>query len=191
MKRSEINHAIAEAMVAFERHHWHLPPEPRWDVTGFGLGDFEKYGLTLVNLTELPQYCEKIMYARKGQITPIHKHNSKQEDIISRIGVLAIKLYAEDENGEFSEDKGEVEVLRDGEPQTLKSGTIIFVKSGERVTLKPGGFHKFWPVSDYCIIGEVSTYNDDVSDNVFVNKDVGRFEEIDEDEPALYKLVSD
>ncbi|MBN1900376.1 D-lyxose/D-mannose family sugar isomerase [Candidatus Sumerlaeota bacterium] len=191
MKRSEINRAIADALLAFERHHWHLPPNPRWDVTGFGLGDFNKYGLTLVNLTELPQYCEKIMYARCGQITPIHKHNSKQEDIICRIGVLAMQLYSQDENGEFREKDGDVSVLHNGEPATFQSGTIIYLQAGERVTLRTGSFHQFWPKSEYCIIGEVSTYNDDVADNVFVNKNVGRFEAIEEDEPALFPLVSD
>ena len=46
MKRSEINNAIREASAAFERHHWHLPPNPKWDVTDFGLGDFTTTGLT-------------------------------------------------------------------------------------------------------------------------------------------------
>jgi hypothetical protein len=191
MKRSEINRAIADAMLVFQRHHWHLPPEPRWDVTGFGLGDFNKYGLTLVNLTELPQYCEKIMFARAGQITPIHKHISKQEDIICRIGVLAMQLFATDQEENFSQHDGEVEVLHNGKPARFQSGTTLYLQAGERVTLPPASFHQFWPLSEYCIIGEVSTYNDDKSDNVFVNKNVGRFEPVEEDEPALYRLISD
>ena len=191
MKRSQINRAIADAMLVFQRHHWHLPPEPRWDVTGFGLRDFNKYGLTLINLAELPQYCEKIMFARAGQTTPIHKHNTKQEDIVCRIGVLAMQLFAQDNKGNFSEHDGEVEVLHNGKLAGFQSGTILYLQAGERVTLPPGSYHQFWPLSDYCIIGEVSTYNDDKSDNVFVNKDVGRFEAIEEDEPALYRLVSD
>ena len=191
MKRSEINKAIADAMLAFQINNWALPPNPKWDVTGFGLGDFNKYGLVLINLAELPQYCEKLMFAKAGQITPIHKHNAKQEDIISRAGVLTIQLYGQDEEGNFLENEGELETLLNGEPATYLSGTIIYLKPGERITLKPGSYHRFWPSSEYCIIGEVSTYNDDVTDNVFVNKDVGRFEAIDEDEPALYPLVSD
>ncbi len=50
MKRSEINAAVKEAKAAFRRHQWALPPNPRWDVTDFGLGNFTKYGLVLVNL---------------------------------------------------------------------------------------------------------------------------------------------
>mgnify|MGYP006281764845 FL=1 len=191
MKRSEINKAIADAMLAFQRHDWALPPDPKWDVTGFGLGNFNKYGLVLVNLAELPQYCEKLMFAKAGQLTPIHKHNSKQEDIISRVGVLTIQLYSQDEQGNFLESEGEVKTLINGEEVSFQSGTILYLKPGERVTLKPGSYHRFWPASQYCIIGEVSTYNDDVTDNVFVNKDVGRFEAIDEDEPAIYPLISD
>ncbi len=191
MKRSEINRAIADALLAFERHNWHLPPEPRWDVTGFGLGDFKKYGLTLVNLTELPQYCEKVMFARAGQITPIHKHKLKQEDIICRVGVLAIQLFAQDAEGNFSENEGTVDVLHNGEPVSYQSGTIIYLKAGERITVRPGCYHQFWSIGEYVIIGEVSTYNDDATDNVFVDRNIKRFEVIDEDEPALSKLISD
>src|SRR5262245_26320800 len=92
MKRSEINAAIADARLAFERHHWHLPPNPRWDVTGFGLGDFRNRGLVLVNLAELPEYCEKLMFARQNQRTIMHCHKKKQEDIICRAGMFAIRL---------------------------------------------------------------------------------------------------
>jgi len=191
MKRSEINRAIADAMLAFERHYWYLPPEPRWDVTGFGLGDFNKYGLTLVNLEELPEYCEKVMFSRRNQITPIHKHKVKKEDIICRVGVLAVQLFAHDGNGNFIESGGMVKVLQNRKPAEYVGGVILYLKSGERITLSPGTYHRFWSVSDYCIIGEVSSYNDDLTDNVFVDDKVSRFEAIEEDEPALYKLVSD
>jgi D-lyxose ketol-isomerase len=190
MKRSEINQAIAEASLAFSRHHWHLPPNPRWDVTGFGLGDFKNYGLVLVNLAEMPEYCEKIMYARCNQKTPNHTHGNKQEDIICRVGTLAIQLFAADEKGNCLKE-GTVKVLRNGEEISMESGTILYLREGERVTLRPGAFHEFWPVGDYAIIGEVSTYNDDAADNFFVNKEVGRFEQLEEDVPAMFPLVSD
>lgn len=190
MKRSEINAAIAEAALAFSRHHWHLPPEPQWDVTGFGLGDFRKYGLILVNLTELPQYCEKLMYARGNQRTPNHTHRNKQEDIICRVGTLAIQVFAENDKGE-STDTGTVKLLRNGKDVEYPAGTILYLREGERVTLRPGVFHEFWPLGDYAILGEVSTYNDDAGDNYFVNRNVGRFEAVEEDVPPMYQLVSD
>jgi D-lyxose ketol-isomerase len=40
------------------------------------------------------------------------------------------------------------------------------------------------------LIGEVSTVNDDLTDNIF-EKPIGRFSNIEEDEPPLHLLVSD
>ncbi|MCX7018948.1 MAG: D-lyxose/D-mannose family sugar isomerase [bacterium] len=189
MKRSEINAAIADARLAFESHHWHLPPNPRWDVTGFGLGNFEKYGLVLVNLAERPEYCEKVMFARHRQLTPLHTHRRKQEDIICRAGTFAIRLVGLDEKDNPGD--GPVRVLVNGKERRVESNFIVYLLAGERITLFPGVYHEFWPVSEYAIIGEVSTANDDLHDNVFVNEDVGRFEEIDEDEPPTERLLSD
>lgn len=191
MLRSEINAAIADASLAFERHHWHLPPNPRWDVTGFGLGDFRNKGLVLLNLAELPQYCEKLMFCRVGQLTILHTHRRKQEDIICRIGTLAIQLFAQTPDGKCRKDGGTVKILHNGQPAQFPCGTTLYLKAGERVTLTPGVWHQFWAVGDYVIIGEVSTANDDLGDNVFDDPNVGRFEQIEEDVPPLYRLVSD
>lgn len=182
MKRSEINNVIKEATAAFEKHGWILPPNPKWDVTDFSLHDFEKYGLVLVNLAEQPEYCEKIMYVKKNQITPYHYHKSKKEDIICRCGELVISLRAEEPV---------VKLQINGEWQDIKVDEPRVLKSGERVTLTPGVRHAFWAESEYAIVGEVSTANNDADDNFFDNPDVGRFSEIEEDEPALVKLVSD
>ncbi len=40
------------------------------------------------------------------------------------------------------------------------------------------------------LIGEVSTVNDDLTDNIF-REPIGRFSSIDEDEAPLHLLVSD
>lgn len=191
MKRSEINAAIADARLAFERHHWHLPPKPRWDVTGFGLGDFKNKGLTLVNLTELPEYCEKLMFAKANQMTVMHCHRQKQEDIISRVGTFAIRLAGENKDGTVNRKEGSVRVLINGEEKTFPSGTVLYLNQGERITLFSGVHHEFWPVSEYAIIGEVSTRNDDVHDNYFEDPEVGRYEGIEEDVPPIEKLLSD
>ena len=73
----------------------------------------------------------------------------------------------------------------------MKSGDIVELNPGSRVTLVPGVYHEFYSLSDECIIGEVSTANDDLHDNFFVNPDIGRYATIEEDEPALIRLVSD
>jgi D-lyxose ketol-isomerase len=181
MKRSEINAVIVEARNAFERRGWALPPAPRWDVTDFGLGNFNQTGLTLVNLAEQPEYCEKLMYVRHGQVTPRHYHASKKEDIICRWGRLAIELPS----------LSSVCLQVNGVMRDISPGKPLLLVSGERVTLTKGVLHAFWADSDYAIVGEVSTANDDAHDNYFEDKRVGRFSKIDEDEPAAVKLISD
>jgi len=54
MKRSEINALIRSAQLCFTAHEWNFPPRPRWDVTDFGLADWQNFGLVLVNLAEEP-----------------------------------------------------------------------------------------------------------------------------------------
>ena len=180
VRRTEINSVVVEARKAFERHGWTLPPNPRWDVTDFGLGDFSRDGLTLVNLAEQPEYCEKLMYVRHNQVTPRHYHAQKKEDIICRWGRLAIELPA-----------APVSLQVNGEWRDIPAGQPLILASGERVTLTRNVLHAFWAVSDYAIVGEVSTANDDACDNYFENKQVGRFSLIEEDESALVRLVSD
>src|SRR4051812_27458936 len=94
MKRSDINELIRSAERCFRAHGWALPPKPRWDVTDFGLGDWRQFGLVLVNLAEEPEYCEKLMYARRHMRTPVHCHRRKKEDIICRWGTLAVRVWA-------------------------------------------------------------------------------------------------
>lgn len=190
MKRSEINAAWRDALACFARHHWALPPQPRWDITDFGLGDFEKYGLALVNLAAEPEYCEKLMYAREGQTTPCHAHRRKKEDIICRAGELAVHVWpARPEPGAALVPK--VGVRIDGATVGVPAGEAFVLAPGSRVTLEPGMWHAFRAAGGECIIGEVSTANDDVNDNFFLDPVVGRFPKIEEDEPAAVRLASD
>jgi len=74
-----------------------------WDITDFGKADFSKFGLILFtirngNLDDKSEsakdYCEKVMIAEEGQMTPMHHHFQKIEDIINRGGgILVIQLY--------------------------------------------------------------------------------------------------
>lgn len=189
MKRSQINAAFHEASACFARHGWALPPEPRWDITDFGLGDFDRQGLVLINLAEEPEYCEKLMFARPRQMTPLHTHAKKKEDIICRHGRLALELWAG--HPEKTARGLEFPVKVSGRLRAIPSGGVLELGAGERVTLTPGVYHAFWPVEPDTIIGEVSTANDDANDNFFVNPDIGRFPEIEEDEPAEVRLVSE
>lgn len=194
MKRTEINQAYRNACDCFRRHSWALPPRPRWDITDFGLGDFAQFGLTLVNLASEPEYCEKLMYARRGQLTPCHTHAKKKEDIICRAGSLTLWLWPVKpvpSSSAVPPPTGRVRVAVDGEPVDVAAGEPFVLEAGQRVTLVPGTWHAFSPASAECIIGEVSTANDDQHDNFFVDPAIGRFPGIVEDEPAEISLISE
>ena len=175
VRRSEINALVRDAAAILATNGWALPPAPRWDVTDFGLGDVSRYGLVLVNLAEEPEYCEKIMVALRGMETPAHRHRIKKEDIACRAGLLRIRLLNEG-------------ARLDGVPVPPGEHDLA---AGSRVTLPPGVVHAFWPISEWCVIGEVSTANDDARDNLFDDPRVGRFPDIEEDEPSTVRLVSD
>lgn len=188
MTRSDINFLIRSARDCFQAHEWHLPPAPRWDVTDFGLGEWQSHGLVLVNLAEEPEYCEKLMYARKNMSTPAHCHAKKKEDIICRYGRLAVRVWA----GVPDQSEGRTFALPvNHAPYEAKSGEVIELPPGHRVTLVPGIYHEFHPVTDECIISEVSTANDDLHDNFFVDERIGRYPGVEEDETPLLRLVSD
>jgi len=133
----------------------------------------------LINLAEELEYCEKLMYAAKSQTTPAHYHKKKKEDIICRNGKLTIQFWVEGPDATNTTDSLDVKV--NGEFKSIKSGNKITLNSGERVTIVQGVWHEFYPESDQCVIGEVSTANDDLNDNFFANKNVGRFSDVDED----------
>ncbi|MGB0497738.1 MAG: D-lyxose/D-mannose family sugar isomerase, partial [Rubricella sp.] len=74
--------------------------------------------------------------------------------------------------------------------RTVGAGGLLKLDPGESVTLMPGVWHAFRGEGADVLIGEISTVNDDLTDNIF-EADIGRFSEIEEDEPPLHLLVSD
>jgi len=220
MNRSEINQIIAEAdrfiagfgMVLPPFAHWspermrgpdgamHRARGLGWDITDYGAGRFAGMGLVLFTarngtLADLTAgrgmlYAEKIMISRRHQVSPMHRHNLKAEDIINRGGGdLVIELFASGPDGGI--DRGaEVAVTTDGLARRLPAGAHLRLAPGESVTLLPGIWHAFWAEGADCLIGEVSTVNDDHSDNVFADP-IGRFATVEEDTPPKRLLVSD
>jgi D-lyxose ketol-isomerase len=171
-----------------------------WDITDYGEGRFDELGLFLFTVRNGSEedlrrgggmcYAEKIMISRQDQISPLHRHNVKAEDIINRGGgVLALKLFNSDAAGK-PDGETEVEVATDGVLRRQEAGAVLRLDPGESVTLMPGNWHAFWGEGGDVLIGEVSTVNNDLTDNVF-NEPIGRFSEIDEDEDPLHLLVSD
>ncbi|RYE17979.1 MAG: D-lyxose/D-mannose family sugar isomerase, partial [Sphingobacteriales bacterium] len=111
-------------------------------------------------------------------------HQKKKEDIICRNGELVIQFWSADPDKLPTDDTLDVKI--NGLYQTINSGDKITLQSGERVTIVQGVWHEFYPTSDQCVIGEVSTANDDLNDNFFFNKEVGRFSDVTEDEEKQY-----
>lgn len=122
----------------------------------------------------------------------MHMHAVKTEDIINRSGgSFIIKLYGADENGKIDYER-DVHVFCDGIEKVLKAGTELEITHGNSITLKPFVYHSFWaknPGQD-IVIGEVSSVNDDNKDNFFV-EEIGRFSEIDDDEPVRHVLCNE
>ena len=171
-----------------------------WDITDYGQGRFDEMGLVLFTLRNGIAdeqasgrgmcYAEKLLISRERQLSPMHTHRVKVEDIINRGGgTLVVRLNGSDEAGGFAPDRGG-RVMRDAQPYDFGAGEEIRLRPGESVTLRPGDWHAFWGEGGDVLIGEVSSVNDDVTDNVFV-EDIGRFSEIDEDVQPLHLLVSD
>jgi D-lyxose ketol-isomerase len=171
-----------------------------WDITDYGQGRFAEMGLFLFTVRNGSEadlrrgggmcYAEKIMISRRDQLSPMHRHVVKAEDIINRGGAtLALKLYESDPEGEIDKTR-EVTVATDGVIRRQGPGEVLRLAPGESVTLMPGNWHAFWGEGGDVLIGEVSTVNNDLTDNVFAQP-IGRFAEIEEDEPPLRLLVSD
>jgi D-lyxose ketol-isomerase len=170
-----------------------------WDITDFGSGDYGKIGLFLFTIRngslenlrtgQGKTYAEKVLISEVDQVTPLHFHWSKTEDIINRGGGrLAIKLHNSTPEGQLAET--EVTVSLDGVRHTIKAGHTVILNTGESITLPTGLYHEFWGVDSKVLVGEVSKVNDDAHDNRFFEP-VGRFPEIEEDEAPLQLLVGD
>ncbi|MDD5704511.1 MAG: D-lyxose/D-mannose family sugar isomerase [Kiritimatiellae bacterium] len=172
-----------------------------WDITDFGSGAFDKVGLFLFTIrngtfedlkrTDGKIYAEKILIVQPNQVTPTHFHHQKMEDIINRGGgELVIQFW----NSTPDERLADTDVVLsvDGVRTVIKAGTTITLKPGESVCIRQKQYHKFWGAAGKgtVLVGEVSRVNDDHVDNRFLDP-VGRFPDIEEDEPPLYLLYND
>jgi len=214
MLRSEINKIITESINFFDAMNFHLPKWAfwklkdwethrnfineivqfglGWDITDFGSNNFDKIGLLNFNLRNYI-YCEKVLICKENQATPFHTHRQKVEDIINRGGgnlVIELEISNDIEASTLPEKQGKISI--DSIPITFDSKTKIILTPGQSIRLKPGIFHQFYGQEGYgkVLVGEVSTTNDDTTDNIFVNGNP-RFPEIEEDEEPMYLLVGD
>ena len=220
MKRSEINRALREMEGMLAKYRFSLHPFCRfspeewankgheydeirhnmlgWDITDYGLGDFDRVGFSLITLRNgnlarqdlYPKpYAEKLLYIREGQYSPNHFHWHKMEDIINRGGgTLLIRVFNSLPDEEMDRVSG-VTVHLDGVVRTVPAGTQVRLEPGMSISIQPRLYHDFTvePGTGPVLIGEVSQVNDDNTDNRF-NPPVGRFPAIEEDEPP-YRLL--
>lgn len=168
-----------------------------WDITDFGLGDFDKVGFALFTIrngnVRIPDqypkpYAEKLLMMYEGQFAAMHYHWNKMEDIINRGGNdLYLKLYNGDQDGKLLDT--DVTVHMDGCCYQVSAGTSVLLKPGQSLTIYPYTYHEFRvpDTGGLVLIGEVSMCNDDENDNRFYDP-VGRFPEIEEDEKP-YRLL--
>ena len=131
------------------------------------------------------------MIVKEGQITPMHHHYQKTEDIINRGGgILSIQLYNVTKDDKLADTP--IVVSMDGTKKRFKTGEIVELTPGGSITLTQNIYHKFWAKrgNGKVLIGEVSTVNDDRTDNKFIEK-IGRFSDIEEDVEPLHLLCND
>jgi D-lyxose ketol-isomerase len=219
MRRSEVNMRIARAEAFLASMSFLLPPwssrRPEdwrgrlpaeseivdamlgWDLTDFGSGDFDRRGLILFTLRNggpdprRKAYAEKVMIVGEGQETPTHFHWAKAEDIIARGGGrLVLQLWASTADEGLSPEPLRVSV--DGARREVEAGGLVILAPGESICLERGVYHRFFGEagSGPVLAGEVSSVNDDRTDNRFLEP-VGRFPAIEEDEPPARLLASD
>ena len=219
MKRSEINRIIQDAKEFMAKRQFYLPPWAYWtieewqnhkedadeiinnmlgwDITDFGSGDFYREGLFLFTIrngkfnVDNKPYAEKIMIVEENQVTPMHYHWAKMEDIINRGGGnLVIELY--NSNSDNGLDSNPVLFKIDGVKKSVPAGGKVILTPGESISLEQGMYHKFYGEvgKGKVLVGEVSMVNDDASDNCFL-ENVGRFPDIVEDTQPLHLLVGD
>ncbi len=169
-----------------------------WDITDFGLGDFNTKGLFLFTIRNgkfnqgKKTYAEKIMIVNESQETPLHCHWSKMEDIINRGGGnLVIELYKAAPDDEIDLTTP-VTLKTDGVERTVEAGGRVVLTPGESICLEQGMYHRFYgePGKGRVLVGEVSMVNDDNTDNYFY-KGIGRFPQIEEDAQPVHLLVTD
>src|SRR5664280_3775259 len=174
MKRSEINAIMLKADDFIHSRGFYLPPfaywtpeawkekgpevseivdnKLGWDITDFGRGDFNTYGLFLFTIRngniqgwqtlKGKLYAEKIMVVEDNQITPMHFHWNKMEDIINRGGGdLLIQLYNATADEQLDE-KNKVLTSVDGLRRSLMSGETVRLTPGESLSLQPRCYHK-------------------------------------------------
>ncbi len=145
------------------------------EVVDFGLGDFEKIGLSLCVYVNTARVCAKEMVLLPHQTCPEHRHvahdgiDGKEETFRCRSG--RVYLYVSGE--------GKKEDIKAVVPPT--DTTVyheIVLNPGEQYTIYPDTDHWFQAGEGGAVISEFSTANSDETD-VFTDKRINRASFVD------------
>jgi D-lyxose ketol-isomerase len=173
-----------------------------WMVTDFGSGDFEHCGLTIFVVSSglwVPggptvgqPYAEKYFMVLPGQVTPDHFHIEKDETLkVLKGGRLEVELSWPTPDGR-SLSSDDVNVTVDSISRKIPAGGLITLEPGQRVHFPRRLAHLFRgrQGDGKVFAGELSTPNDDKTDNIFPGRDVTS-KPIVEDEPPAFVLLNE
>ena len=168
-----------------------------WDITDFGSGTFEETGLLLFTLRNgnlskeqyTKTYAERCSSSKQDKSHHFTSTGIRWRYYQSRWRHLLIELYNPQRMKSW---QIRCTVSMDGRNYLAPAGTVVSLAPGQSITLFPGTYHRFWGEKGKgtVLVGEVSQVNDDNTDNRFLEP-LGRFPEIEENEPPLHLLVTD
>lgn len=181
MKRSEYEKAKKRTLEFLERAHIVITEEEKnkIEVTDFGLGMLEKFGLQILTYVSTERVCAKELVLFPRQTCPEHRHPSigdnpgKEETFRCRWGKVYLYVPGEptkNPNAFIPEDKKEY----------LTVWHEIELNPGEQYTLYPNTPHWFQAGDEGAIVSEFSTKNTDEYD-IFTDPYIKRIVRIDED----------
>lgn len=173
--RAQVAEARKRALEYLDKAGIALTPQERdsVEIAEFGLGDFERQGLSLVVYVNTDRCCAKELVLFPGQTCPEHRHPpvegkpGKEETFRCR--------------------QGEVYLYVPGEPTANPKGTPpnehytvrheVVLRPGEQYTLSDNTLHWFQAGPEGAVISEFSTTSRDELD-VFTDPNIKRIPEI-------------
>ena len=118
-----------------------------WDLTDFGSGNYKRIGLLLYTLSngivgqnsepvDQP-FSNKLLIVGENQVTPLHHHRMKMEDIINLGGGnLLLKVFNVGES-ESIDKASPVKIFQNEIWEEHGAGRVMTLEPGERVKARP------------------------------------------------------
>ena len=161
--REQLTHYQGIIAAAFESAGIVITPEEkeRLEVADFGLNDFEKEGLGVLEYVNTDRCCAKELALMPGQTCPEHRHPpvagepGKEETFRVRRGVCYLYV----DTGTLS-----TEIKATPPSPHYRKLTEFVLTPGLQYTLKPNTFHWFQAGPQGCVVSEFSTKSRDECD---------------------------